>query len=103
MPDAFLYGLLLFYLTINMWVSIFVGKRDELEVLQKTLQILLIWFVPFLGALVLWRLNFNHDITTKKGKDPDNSGGVIDSGFYTADKTNWTGDGFDSGGDGGGD
>jgi hypothetical protein len=39
---------------INLAFSVFLAKRDDLDVFQKVAQIILVWCVPFFAALGLW-------------------------------------------------
>ncbi|MBB1385366.1 hypothetical protein H5119_07435 [Pseudoalteromonas sp. SG45-5] len=39
---------------LNVIVSEFLVKRDDLEVFQKAAQILLVWLIPLFAAIGLW-------------------------------------------------
>jgi formate hydrogenlyase subunit 3/multisubunit Na+/H+ antiporter MnhD subunit len=47
---------------LNIAVSIFIARRDDLEKSQKAWQILIIWLVPYIAAIGLWLVNRGHDI-----------------------------------------
>ena len=39
---------------LNSYVSIFLLRRDDLESIQKVLQIVIVWLIPLIGAIGLW-------------------------------------------------
>ena len=41
-------------LILNLIVSIFLAKRDDLEFHQKLCQIIVVWIIPFFGAIGLY-------------------------------------------------
>jgi hypothetical protein len=47
---------------LNIPVSIFIARRNDLERSQKAWQILIIWLVPYIAAIGLWLVNRSHDI-----------------------------------------
>jgi hypothetical protein len=51
---------------LNILVSVFIAKRDDLESFQKKSQIFIVWLVPVVAALGLWLLNRSHDIKANK-------------------------------------
>ncbi|OUR62278.1 hypothetical protein A9Q74_05380 [Colwellia sp. 39_35_sub15_T18] len=73
---------------VNISVCIFISKRDDLEDIQKIMQMVFVWAIPFLGALFFWRINRNHDVVTTQSKS-----------FGGGARSN----GYDSAGDGGSD
>jgi MFS-type transporter involved in bile tolerance (Atg22 family) len=65
---------------LNTVVSIFLGRRDDLETLQKSTQKFFVWLVPFFGAIGLWLLNRSQDTPVRAHKSfgggpQDSSGG----------------------------
>lgn len=65
---------------LNTVVSIFLGRRDDLETFQKSAQIFFVWLVPFFGAIGLWLLNRSQDAPVRAHKSfgggpQDSSGG----------------------------
>ena len=46
---------------LNLRVSYIVLKRDDLEVFQKSTQVIMIWFLPFISALGLWAFYRSQD------------------------------------------
>jgi hypothetical protein len=46
---------------LNVVVSIFLLRRYDLETIQKISQIVIVWLVPFIGAIGLWLFNRSHD------------------------------------------
>lgn len=46
---------------LNSYVTIFLLRRDDLEPVQKVLQILIVWLIPLLGAIGLWLFNRSQD------------------------------------------
>jgi hypothetical protein len=53
---------------LNIVVSIFLARRDDLETFQKGAQIFIVWLIPFFAAIGLWLLNRSQDAPTKKHK-----------------------------------
>lgn len=47
--------------TLNIVVSIYIGKRADLERSQKLVQILLVWLIPVIASISLWAINRNFD------------------------------------------
>ena len=39
---------------LNSYVSIFLLRRDDLESIQKVLQIVIVWLIPLIAAIGLW-------------------------------------------------
>ena len=50
---------------LNVVVSIYLYKRDDLESFQKKAQIVVVWLIPFVGAIVLWLFNRSQDDDNK--------------------------------------
>jgi hypothetical protein len=65
---------------LNIAVSIFLVRRDDLEPFQKGAQIFIVWLVPFFAAVGLWLLNRSQDAASSSKKSfgggPQNSSGV---------------------------
>jgi hypothetical protein len=53
---------------LNIVVSIFLARRDDLETFQKGAQIFIVWLIPFFAAIGLWLLNRSQDAPIKKHK-----------------------------------
>ena len=53
---------------INIAVTSFLFRLDTLNTFQKYAQTLIVWFIPFLGALMLWLFNRSDSVNTK-GKE----------------------------------
>ncbi len=45
------YGLLLLLVIYQLWVTVLICRADEYDSKQRNLQCLVIWLLPFLGAL----------------------------------------------------
>jgi hypothetical protein len=73
---------------LNIVVSIFLIRRDDLEPFQKGAQTFVVWLVPILGAVIMRRVNKSHDSDIKRKK-------AFGSGAISLG-------GYDSAGDGGG-
>jgi hypothetical protein len=58
--DVF-YILLFFGILLNLFISLFLYKRDDLDSFQKGAQIILVWLIPFLAAIGLWLFHRNSD------------------------------------------
>lgn len=61
---------------LNILVSIFLCRRDDLATVQKIAQIVIVWLVPFLGAIGLWWFHHGQDIDVKKASKPEFGGGT---------------------------
>jgi H+/gluconate symporter-like permease len=48
-------------IVLNTFVSFYIAKMDDLDMFQKTAQIVLIWLLPIFGALGLFALNKNNN------------------------------------------
>ncbi|WP_350624165.1 hypothetical protein, partial [Pseudoalteromonas sp. 24-MNA-CIBAN-0067] len=53
---------------LNIVVSIFLVRRDDLETFQKGAQIFIVWLIPFVGALALWIFHRSQDDPFTKSK-----------------------------------
>ena len=58
--DYFLIGIVIL-IVLNIAVSIYLYKRDDLENFQKIAQIVIVWLIPFVGAIALWIFNRSQD------------------------------------------
>ncbi len=69
---------------LNIIVSIFLARRDDLETFQKGAQIFIVWLIPFFAAIGLWLLNRSQDAPARSSKSfgggPQDSDGVGSSG-----------------------
>lgn len=66
-------------LILNMLVSVFIGRRHDLERFQKFAQIIIVWLIPVVAAIGLWAFYKSQDDEVK----PDSNnfgGGAQDSG-----------------------
>ena len=79
MTEVFLYVVAGLYVIVSVFVSVFLIKRDDLDVFQKTVQTILVWVIPIIGAVVFWRLNKSHDLENNHTKK---FGGGAGSGGY---------------------
>ncbi|MDT0629872.1 hypothetical protein [Alteromonas sp. W364] len=87
MEDFYWYLILSIYLFLNISVSVFLFKRDDLDNFQKCAQTFFTWLIPIIGALIFWQINRSHDAQYKEAKAF--GGGAHKTGSY------------DSAGDGG--
>lgn len=46
---------------LNLTVSIFLIQREDMETTQRVVQILIVWLIPFLGALGLYLFHKSQD------------------------------------------
>ena len=60
-------------------VSLYISKRDDLEQPQKVAQIVIVWLIPYLGAIGLWLFNHSHDNDNNKPSGGSFGGGAQDS------------------------
>ena len=58
---------------LNIAVSFFITKRDDLDSFQKKVQIIMVWLIPFIATIGLWLFNRSHD-DNHKGKQPFGGG-----------------------------
>ncbi|MDP5460658.1 hypothetical protein [Alishewanella sp. SMS8] len=54
---------------LNIVVSIFLARRDDLETFQKGAQIFIVWLIPFFAAIGLCLFHRSQDAPTKKHKN----------------------------------
>ncbi|GLX76714.1 hypothetical protein tinsulaeT_00540 [Thalassotalea insulae] len=55
---------------INIAVSLFLFRRDDLEKFQKVGQTIVVWLIPFVGAVIMWVFNRNQEVHVSKQKRP---------------------------------
>ncbi|GAA0860305.1 hypothetical protein [Aliiglaciecola litoralis] len=71
-------------IALNISVSVFLIRRDDLETFQKGAQILIVWLIPFFAAIGLWMLNRSQDVPAKAHKSfgggPQDSSGAGSAG-----------------------
>ena len=58
-------------ISLNILVTLFVFKRDDLETFQKYSQSVIAWLFPIIGALVIYAINKSHDNPYKTRLGPD--------------------------------
>lgn len=58
----------------NLFVSVALSRNDVLDRFQKVVQILIVWVIPFLGAIGLWIFHLS------QGEDNSSSGGSFGGG-----------------------
>ncbi len=80
MELKFWYATFSLLFVINIAVTIFLFRRDDLEAFQKYAQSLFVWLIPLIGAIVMWRVNRSHDVSYKRNKEL--GGGASSNGVY---------------------
>jgi hypothetical protein len=92
--DYYIYAGLLLFLIINILVSVFCFKRDDLSRFQKFSQSAIVWLVPILGAILVYSINSNRDDATQ-----DLNGSLSPTGEHSSAATgNASSFGCDGGG-----
>jgi hypothetical protein len=61
MDIEYLISLAVALFLLNVAVSVFLIRRDDLERFQKVAQAFIVWLVPIVGAIFVWRLNKKYD------------------------------------------
>mgnify|MGYP000565696144 FL=1 len=61
-------------IVLNVAVSLYLYKREDLDNFQKVSQLILVWLIPFFGAIALWLFNRSQD------DDDKPSGGLFGGG-----------------------
>jgi len=69
---------------LNLVVSIYLLKRNDLEQFQKVAQIIVVWLIPYAGAIGLWLFNRSQDDNDNK---PDK--GMFGGGSATGSSSSW--------------
>ena len=64
---------------LNVFVSIYLFKRTDLDRFQKVAQATIVWLIPFIGAIGLWLLSRSHDSDNNKPGGGSFGGGSQDS------------------------
>jgi hypothetical protein len=64
-------------IVLNIAVSIFLIRRDDLEKFQKIAQIIVVWLIPFIGAIGLWIFNRSQDDDNKPSGGSKSGGSNI--------------------------
>lgn len=64
---------------LNFSVSIYLFKRNDLDRFQKIAQVIVVWLIPFIGAIGLWLFNRSHDSDNNKPSGGSFGGGSQDS------------------------
>jgi H+/gluconate symporter-like permease len=72
-----LIALLVSIIIINILVSLYISRRDDLDIIQKVAQVFIVWLVPFLGAISLFIFHRNNDKQSPTSKSF--GGGANDS------------------------
>ena len=66
---------------LNIIVSIYLFRRDDLEKFQKVAQTIVVWLIPFIGAITMWLFNRSQDDSNKP------SGGSFGGGSSSSSTT----------------
>jgi hypothetical protein len=86
---SYLYVTIGILFLINILVSFYIAKRDDLERFQIYSQIVIVWLIPLIGAMVLWLFNRSHDAPANtihpEGDNKGHMGGYGDSGSSSSD------------------
>lgn len=89
------------FLALNAWASLVAIRSPRYENYQKRLQVLLIWLVPVVGAILVWSLA--NDVLSKKiTTDLGDRSGFDDGTIRLEDSSGDFGAGDSSGDAGGG-
>jgi hypothetical protein len=67
-------------LLLNIFVTVFLSRRDDLDTFQKVAQITIVWLFPYFASVGLWLLCKSQDTSPHKptkefGGGWNNSGG----------------------------
>ncbi len=63
-------------IVLNVAVSFYLYKRDDLDNFQKVAQIVIVWLIPFVGAIALWLFNRSQDNDNKPSGSSFGGGSV---------------------------
>ncbi|MCF2860146.1 hypothetical protein L1286_21935 [Pseudoalteromonas sp. SMS1] len=70
----------------NLLMSVFIAKRNDLEIIQKAVQIIIIWLIPIFGATGLWLFYRSQDQESiHTSKRPFGGGSAGNSGMGSGD------------------
>ena len=61
------YAFIAVVIFLNIIVSFSISKRDDLDMIQKSLQILIVWLVPLIASVGFWLFHKNQDDDNKPG------------------------------------
>lgn len=76
---------LLVLILLNIVVTIFILYRDDTEAIQKFLQIVVVWLIPFLGGIGLWLFHRSQNFPVRPSKDSFGGGPSDGTGGATGD------------------
>ncbi len=48
-------------LMLNLIVSVYIARRDDLDKFQKIAQIVIVWLIPYLSAIGIWLFHRSGD------------------------------------------
>ncbi|HEA18406.1 MAG TPA: hypothetical protein ENH88_18585 [Pseudoalteromonas prydzensis] len=80
MDFTYWYIILAIVFLINLAVSVFLAKRNDLERFQKGTQIALVWLIPFFAAIGLWLFHRTQDSSISPSK-PFGGGASTNTNF----------------------
>lgn len=78
MMDYFLIGTGLL-VVINFAVTIYLVTSNSLDRFQKVAQVIIVWLIPYIGAVGLWLFNRSQDVDNVKPSGRSFGGGAHDS------------------------
>ncbi|MFC4701591.1 hypothetical protein ACFO4O_15655 [Glaciecola siphonariae] len=90
--DYYVYVGALFLIAVNIAVSVFCLKRDDLNQFQKLSQTSIVWLIPILGAILVYAVNSNSD-NTCQSLDGSLSPTGEHSSAATGNSSSFSGDG----------
>jgi len=61
---------------LNLIVTIIVVQRDDLDKIQKKIQIFIIWIIPYVSSIGIWLFYNSMDNDFNRKKSVGNSGGL---------------------------
>jgi len=85
-----------FLVALNIYVSVFCFRREDLNTFQKSAQSIIVWLLPILGAILVYSINTGSD-----SKGSSLTGSDAPTGEHSSAASGNSGSSF--GGDGGGD
>jgi hypothetical protein len=63
-------------LIVNVLASIFIIRRDDLVRFQVITQVVIVWVIPFIGAIAIWLFHKNNDEPIEADVRSGNSGEI---------------------------
>ncbi|WDE06732.1 hypothetical protein SG34_007460 [Thalassomonas viridans] len=84
MQVEILYVIVAVFCLFNLLVSVYIFKRDDLELFQKVVQTILVWLIPVLAGIGLWLFHRSNDEAIKP---------ITGVGNYAKDDKAYTGTG----------